>query len=200
MSSSFREAELLTSIASLYHPLSLKSGSLELPHSSDPINIEVITTPEPSIEIKRSSSNSSIVNTTQPTSSSLRTRHAPTPPSNDLQITIDNATYTVRTERKSIKLEDHVSIESNILPPLINLQKNPSQSNTMTDKFLRTHPRFKQISHLLKRLQSLMNFASPKIETLITMLHMPPKILNNSLSGKINVFISSNSKFQTYSA
>ena len=37
-----------------------------------------------------------------------------------------------------------------------------------------------------------MNSASHKIEILITMLHIPPKNLNNSPPGKINVFVSSN--------
>ena len=130
MSSSVCEEILFSSIASLSPLLSFTSGTLELPHSSDPINIEVITTPEPTNEIKPSSSNTSIVNNNQPTSSSLKTRHAPTPPPNLLQITIDNTTYTVPTKKKYNILGDPVFNESGILPPTSNPQKillNPIQ-------------------------------------------------------------------------
>ena len=75
MSSSVCEEELLSSVASLSPLLSLKSCTLELPHSFDPINI----TPEPTIESKPSSSNNSIVFNIQPTSSSPKTRHSSTP-------------------------------------------------------------------------------------------------------------------------
>ena len=129
--------------------MSPKSGTLELSHSSDPINIEVITTPEPSIEIKSSSSSTSIV-IIQPTSSSPKTRHTPNHPPYNLQITIDNATFTVSTKKKYNVLEDPVFIDSGILPPVLNPQNNLSQSNTLTDEFFRTHSHFKsnQISFL----------------------------------------------------
>ena len=84
------DEELFSSIASLSPPLSLKYGTRDLPHNSDPINLDVICTPEPTIEIKPSSSNASFVNT-QPNFSTHKTRHSPTPPPNNLYITIDNA-------------------------------------------------------------------------------------------------------------
>ena len=188
MSSSVCDEEL-SSIASLSPLLSPKSGTLELPHSSDAIKVEVITTPEPTIEIKPSSSNTSIINSIQPTFSSLKTRHSPTPPPNNLQITIDNATFTVLTKI----LVEPVFIESGILPPILNPQKNTSQSNTLPDEFLRTHPHFKASLPSFYTIPTTYKYRFPKIETLITMLHMPPKILNYSSSGKINVFLSSNS-------
>ena len=88
----------MSSIASRSPPLYLKSGTLELPHTSDAVNIEVITTPEPTIRNKH---NTPIVNT-QPTFSTLKTCHSPTPPPNNLQITIDNATYTVPSKKNII--------------------------------------------------------------------------------------------------
>ena len=99
MPSSVCDGELLSSIVSLSHPLSPKPGTVELPHISDRINIEVITTPDPTIEVKPSFSNTPIVNA-RPTSSALKTPHSPTHPSSNLQITIANATYTVPTKKK----------------------------------------------------------------------------------------------------
>ena len=96
MASPVFEEELLSCSASISPPLSFKSGTFEHHHTSELTNIEVVTTPERTIEIKPSSSNTSIVNI-QLTSSSLITRHSPTPPSNDLQITFDKDTYTVPT-------------------------------------------------------------------------------------------------------
>ena len=97
MTSPVCDEELLSSTASFSPPLSLKSGTLELPHNFEPINLEVICTPEHTNEIKPPSSNASFVNL-QPNSSTLNTRHLPTPPPSNLHITIDNATYTVPTK------------------------------------------------------------------------------------------------------
>ena len=80
MSSSVCDEEFLSSIASLSPPLCPESGTLELSHNSDPINIEVITTTEPTFEIKPSSSITPIAKT-QPTSSDLKNSslaHSPT--------------------------------------------------------------------------------------------------------------------------
>ena len=116
MSSSVCDEELLSSSASLSPCLSL--GALEIPHYSDPIIIEVITTPEPTIEIKPSSYKTPIVNT-QPTSSTLKTRHVSTPPTNNLHNTIDKATNTVPTKKQYNILENPVFIDSGILPPAL---------------------------------------------------------------------------------
>ena len=40
-------------------------------------------------------------------------------------------------------LEDPVLVDSDILPPILHPIKTPSQPNTMSDEFLRTHPSFK---------------------------------------------------------
>ena len=40
-------------------------------------------------------------------------------------------------------LEDPVFIDSGILPPTLHPLKTPSQTNTMSDEFLRNHPNFK---------------------------------------------------------
>ena len=45
--------------------------------------------------------------------------------------------------KKHNTLEAPVFIDSGILPPVLNPVKIPSQSNTMTNEFLRTHPIFK---------------------------------------------------------
>ena len=67
---------------------------------------------------------------------------------------------------------------------------NPSQSNTITDELLRTHPNFEANLLSLYMTPTTDKFDSRQIDTLTTMLHMPPKIFQ---SGKINVIVSSNS-------
>ena len=47
---------------------------------------------------------------------------------------------------KSFSYVHHIfkhSLFSSLFPPVLNPQRNPFQSNTMTDDFLRTHPHFK---------------------------------------------------------
>ena len=141
MSCSVCNEELLYSIASFSPPLSPKSGTPELPHNTDAINIEVATTPETTTEIKPSSSTTPIVNT-HLTTSTPKTRHSPTPPHKCLQLTIDHATYTVPTMKKSNIFEDPVFLDSGLLHPILNPVKQPSQSNTMTDELQCTHPIF----------------------------------------------------------
>ena len=80
---------------------------------------------------------------TKPLSSTLKNRHSPTPPPTNLQVTIENATYTVPCKTKHDILEYSVFIDSGIQPPVLQPVKNHSQTSTMTDKFLRTHLNFK---------------------------------------------------------
>ena len=122
------DQELLSSIASLSPPFSLKSGSLPL--ESNP-------TPEPTINSNSTTSQS--IN--KPSSTNLKTRHSPTPPPINIHITIDN--HPIPHEKKYNILEDPVFIDSGILPPTLHPLTTPSQSKTMTDEFLRTHPNFK---------------------------------------------------------
>ena len=131
--------EFLSSIASLSPPLSLKSGTLELPNNSDLISLEIIPTPEQTLSDTQPSSSTN----TQTFSSNLKTRHSPTPPPTNIQVTIDNVTYTVPSKKKYNSLEDPVFIHSGILPHALQPVKSPSQTNTMTDGFLRTHSNFK---------------------------------------------------------
>ena len=88
-------------------PLSLKAGTLELLYKSDFIHLEIIPTPEPTLP------------DTQPLSSTLNTRHSPTPPPTTLQVTIDNVTYTVPSKHKYNILEDLVFIDTGILLPVL---------------------------------------------------------------------------------
>ena len=131
------EEELLSSIASLSPPLSLKSGTLDIPLVNDSLPLDTTNTPEPTLNTNPSTSQS----LTKPSSTNLKTRHSPTPPPNNLHITIDN--HPIPPEKKYNILEDPVFIDSGILPPTLHPLKTPSQSNTMTDEFLRTHPKFK---------------------------------------------------------
>ena len=48
----------------------------------------------------------------KPPSSILKTRHSPTPPPTNLQVTIDNVTYTVPSKKKYNIREDPVFIDS----------------------------------------------------------------------------------------
>ena len=50
-------------MASMSPPLSSNSGTLEHPHNFEPIKLEDICTPEPTIEVKPISCNAPIVNT-----------------------------------------------------------------------------------------------------------------------------------------
>ena len=130
------DEELLSSIASLSPPLSLKSGTLDLPLVNDSLPLDSNNTPEPTVN-----SNSTSQSTNKPSSTNLKTRHPPTPPPNNLHITIDN--HPIPHKKKYNILEDPVFIDSGILPPTLHPLKTPSQSNTMRDEFLRTHPNFK---------------------------------------------------------
>ena len=87
--------ELLSSIASLSPPLSLQSGTLELPNNSDLLNLDIFLTPEPILPDTQPSSS---INT-QPLSSTRKTDNSPTPPP-FLQVTIDNVTHTVPSSKK----------------------------------------------------------------------------------------------------
>ena len=72
--------------------------------------------------------------------STLKTRHSPTQPPNNLHIPIDN--HPIPPKKKYI-IEDPVFIDSGVLPPTLHPLKFPSQTNTMSDEVLRTHPIFK---------------------------------------------------------
>ena len=130
------DEELLSSIASLSPPLSLKSGTLDLPLTNDSLPLNSNTTPEPTVN-----SNSTTSQSNKPSSNIPKSRHSPTPPPNNLHITIDN--HPIPPKKKYNILEDPVFIDSGILPPTLQPLKTPTQSNTMTDEFLRTHPNFK---------------------------------------------------------
>ena len=91
MTSTAHEEELLSSIASLSPPLSFKSGTLDFPHNSDFINLEIIPTPETTLPDTQHSSSTN----TQPISSNLKTRQSHTPPPTNLLVTIENIFYTV---------------------------------------------------------------------------------------------------------
>ena len=131
------EEELLSSIASLSPPLSLKSGTLDIPLANDSLPLETNNTPEPTLNTNPITSQS----LTKPSATNLKTRHSPTPPPNNLHITIDN--HPILPKKKYNILEDPVFIDSGILPPTLQPLKTPTQSNAMTDEFLRTHPNFK---------------------------------------------------------
>ena len=105
------DEELLSSIASLSPPLYLKSGNLVLLNVSDPLPLDINPTPEPTLNVCPSTTQS----TTQPLSSTLKTRHSPSPPPNNLHITIDN--HPVPPKKKYNILEDPVFIDSGTLPP-----------------------------------------------------------------------------------
>ena len=80
------EEELLSSIASLSPPLSLKSGTLDMPLVNDSLPLDTNNTPEPTVN----SNSTTFQSLTKPSSTNLKTRHSPTPPPNNLHITIDN--------------------------------------------------------------------------------------------------------------
>ena len=131
MATSNHEWELISSIASLSPPLSLKSGALDRPIVSDSLSLDINPTPEPTLNV--------IPSTTQRLFSTLKTRHSPTQTPNNLHITFDN--HPIPPKKKYSILEDPVFIDSGILPPLF--AKKSFQTNTMSDEFLRTHPNFK---------------------------------------------------------
>ena len=140
MATSNPDEDLLSSIASLSPPLSLKFGNLGLRRISDSLPLEINSTPEPTLNAIPCTTQTSTIST-QPISSTLQTLHSPTPPPNNLQITIDN--HPIPPKKKYNILEDPVFIDSCILPPTLHPPKTPSQSNTMTDEFLRNYPNFK---------------------------------------------------------
>ena len=88
MATSNPDEELLSSIASVSTPLSLKSGTLDLPKISDSLPLEISPTPEPTLNVIPCTTQTSTIST-QPLSSTLKTRHSATSPLNILQITID---------------------------------------------------------------------------------------------------------------
>ena len=94
--------KFLSSIVSLSPPLSLKSGTLDLANVNDSLPLDIIHTPEPTLNVIPSTTQS----TTQPLSSTLETRHSPTPPPNNLHITTDN--YPTPPKKKYNILEDPV--------------------------------------------------------------------------------------------
>ena len=118
--------EFLSSIAFL-SPLSLKSGTLDLPNVSDPLPLDNNPTDEPTLNVIPSTTQS----TTQPLFYTLKTRRSPTPPPNNLHITIDN--HPIPPKKKYNILEDPVFTFSGILPPTLHPLKTPSQTNTITD-------------------------------------------------------------------
>ena len=80
-------------------PLSLKPATLDLPNVSDPINLEIISTPEPTLSEGQSCSSTQTSSVyTQPSSCTLKTRHSPTPPPTNFQVTLEN--YTVLSQFK----------------------------------------------------------------------------------------------------
>ena len=81
------EEELLSSIASLSPPLSLKSGTLDVPLANDLLPSNSNNTPEPTVP---TTNNSTISQSNKPSSNNLKSRHSPTPPPNNLHFTIDN--------------------------------------------------------------------------------------------------------------
>ena len=108
-----------------------------MPLVNDSLPLDTNNTPEPTVNGNSTTSQS----LNKPPSTKLKTRHSPTPPPNNLHITIDN--HPIPPKKKYNILEDPVFIDSGILPPTLHPLKTPSQSNTMTDEFLRTHPNFK---------------------------------------------------------
>ena len=134
MPTSHTDEDLLPSIASLSPPLSLKSGTLELTHMSDPLPLEINSTPEPILNvIPCTTQTSTSTISTQPTSSTLKFRHSPTSPPHTSHIPIDNR--PIPPKKKYIILEDLVFIDSGILPPTLHPLKTPPQSNTKTGEF-----------------------------------------------------------------
>ena len=79
--------------------------------------------------------------TTQPIFSTPKNSHSPTPPPNNLHITIDD--HPIPPKKKYNILKDPVFFDSGILPPTLHPLRTLSQTNTMSDEFLRTHPNFK---------------------------------------------------------
>ena len=178
------EEKLLSSIASLSPPLSLKSGTLDMPLVNDSLPLDTNNTPEPTVNANSTTSQS----LTKPSSTNLKTRHSPTPPPNNLHITIDN--HPIPPKKKYNILEDPVFIDPGILPPTLHPLKTPSQSNTMTDEFLRTHPNFKANLPSLYMTPTTYKFRFPQDRNLTTMLRMLPKTYHNSPFGRIIVFVS----------
>ena len=175
------DEELLSSIASLSPPLSLKSGTLDLPLANDPLPLNSNNTPEPTVN-----SNSTTSQSNKPSSNNLKSRHSPTPPPNNLHITIDN--HPIPPKKKYNILEDPVFIDSGILPPTLHPLKTPSQSNTMTDEFLRTHPNFKANLPSLYLTPTSYKFRFPQDRSFDHYV----AYASNSPIGKTIVFVSSN--------
>ena len=115
---------------------------------SDPLPLEINPTPEPTLNVIPCTTQTSNIYT-QPLSSTLKTRHSPSPPPNNLQITIDK--HPIPPKKKYNILGDPAFFDSGILPPTFHPLKTPSQTNTMSDEFLRTHLSFKaNLSSLYK--------------------------------------------------
>ena len=108
------EEELLSSIASLSPPLSLKSGTLDLPLVTDSsLPLDSNPTPDPTLNATSTTSHPP----NKSTSTNLQTRHSPTPPPNNLHFTVDN--HQIPHKKKYNILEDPVFIDSGILPPTL---------------------------------------------------------------------------------
>ena len=75
--------------------------------------------------------------------STVKSRHSPNPPPTNLEVTLDKFTNTVASKKKLKNLEVPVFIHSGILPPTLHTVHHASQTKTLTDQLLRTHPKFK---------------------------------------------------------
>ena len=109
------EEELLSSIESLSPPLSLKSGTLDLPLANDLLPSNSNNTPEPTVP---TTNNSTISQSNKPSSNALKSRHSPTPPPNNLHFTIDN--HPIPPKKKYNIIEDPLFIDSGIYLQLFN--------------------------------------------------------------------------------
>ena len=95
MATSNPDEELLSIIASLSPPLSHKFGrTLDLPNVNDSLPLDINPTSERTLNFIPSTTQS----TTQPHSSTPKTLHSPTPPPNNLHITIDNHPIPTKKE------------------------------------------------------------------------------------------------------
>ena len=100
MTSHHYDEDLLSSIASLFHPPSLKPGTLKFPAQAlAPILVTSNLTPEPTLyQIQLcSSTHTPNVSTvyTQPLPSALQNPRSLTSPPTRLQLIIDNCFYTI---------------------------------------------------------------------------------------------------------
>ena len=132
----------------------------DFPNPNDPINLEIIPTAVTTFSDIQPSSTHTVHS--QPISCTLKVRHSPTPSPTNLQVTIDIVTHTVPSERKYNILGNPVFIDSGILPPALHPVQNPSKTNTMTDEFLRTYPKYKSNLPSLYITQTTYKFPFPQ--------------------------------------